>query len=517
MNRTKTERILFSAAAVVFALLAVMLFALLRGRGKENTAVPVSGIAATPVPGPDAITIGGKRVSPGTDTFFLNSTPLSDADRSAISSLTGLTTLSLTGCSIQDTGFLTPLTGLTTLYLSDNAITDITPLTGLHSLRTLYLDNNPVSQLSGLTALTQLSTLSLKGIPLKDYELEDLRAAMPACSIFDSSTVDSARPIVLGGVSFTSEDTVLDLSGRGITDISKLAYCDKLTELNLSGNPLSGVGVLTQLSSLRVLNLSSTGLSDSLLSVVQGIRGLQWLMIYDNPALTAEAIDQLKAALPACVVNHDEVFYKVRLADTELSSDMTAVFLPSRSIGDISALDTFERLAAADFSDNKLTSLSAVRSWTHLQQANFEKNYIADLSPFANHPELTELDLSDNRITDITALGSCPALQTLDLSNNNVSYVSHLAACTSLRWLDLRGNPMLSADSVEALRLYLPACEILTDLPEPTPEPTVEPIPELPAGGGGEVIPTEPTPVPTEAPPPETPVPEAPVPEAPPA
>ena len=509
--RPKTERILFAAAAVVFALLVIVLVGMLFSRQDKNTPPeekPIISVSPVPVESeaPQGLKIGGKTVDEESDTFYLSAVVLGAEDKTKIASLKNLRTLSLVSCGITDVSFLAELSGLTTLYLSDNAVSDIAPLCRLPGLRTLYLDNNPIANPQQLSQLQNLTTLSLKGVAVADYVVEDLRAAMPGCSIFDDGAVDAARPLSLGGVDFTADDTVLDLSGRGISDISKLAYCEKLERLDLSGNPLDGVGVLRELGTLKVLELSGCGLTDNDLSVIMGLRGLTWLNLTGNEELTAEGLEQLKKALPDCEVTHDEVHYLITLGGQSFYSDLTDLGLAGVGITDLKDLEKCQALENVNLARNAIADAAPLRNHVHLKSLNLEDNLIADVNAFGVFTELETLDLSGNLISDITALANCANLKWLDLSGNQLTYISHLALCSRLEWLDLRNNPSVTWDMVEYLRLILPGCEILVDVAPPTPEPTPEPMPELP-----------PVPTPEQpAPPPATEPPLEPDPVAPP-
>ncbi|MBE6969007.1 MAG: leucine-rich repeat domain-containing protein [Ruminococcaceae bacterium] len=490
--RPKTERILFAAAAVVFALLVVVLVGMLFSRQDKKTEgdeKPLVSVSPVPVESaaPQGLKIGGKTVDEESDTFYLAAVVLGAEDRTKLSSLKNLRTLSLVNCGLADVSFLSQLSGLTTLYLSDNAVSDVSPLCSLPGLRTLYLDNNPLSNPEQLSRLQNLTTLSLKGVAVADYVVEDLRAAMPGCSIFDDGVVDAARPLSLGGVDFTAEDTVLDLSGRGISDISRLAYCEKLERLDLSGNPLDGVGVLRELGTLKVLELSGCGLTDDDLGVIMGLRGLTWLNLTGNGELTAEGLEELKEALPNCEVSHDEVHYLITLGGQSFYSNLTDLGLAGVGITDLRDLEKCEALESVNLARNSIADAAPLRNNIHLKSLNLEDNLIVDVNAFGVFQELETLDLSGNRISDITALANCTELKWLDLSGNQLTYISHLALCSKLEWLDLRNNPAVTWDMVEYLRLILPACEILADVTAPTPEPPPLPTPE-------------PTPVPTAEP-----------------
>lgn len=492
----KTEKALLMGAALLFVLLLCIAIALLISPSSEEptaTAAPLPVSTAKPTI-ENGITIGGKLTDPDTDTFYLHKTILSDADMAAISALSNLRTLSLTDCTLTGIDFLSPLTDLTTLYLSNNYIADLSPLSAMQNLRTLYLDGNPIGELTPLFSLSSLQTLSLQSVPLSHTALETLQAALPHCNIFDDAAAGAARPLMLGGMSFTAEDTELYLSSRGISDISILSQCPKLQVLDLSGNPLEGVGVLKQLPSLRTLNLAYTDLSDSELRIVMGIRSLRWLNVSGNAALSGELIDELKSTLAGCEIIHDEPRYKIKLGTETLQSDITELHMPSSRLGSIGPLRKCTKLISVDLSHNYLSDLTPLSGNSEMTSLLLKGNRIVSCEGLNAMTRLETLDLSDNLISDVSALSGCMYLTRLDLNNNALSFLLPLYSCINLRYLDLRGNPV-SWESVEALRAAMPLCDILSDAvppatPEPTPEPTQIPV-EDPI-----LFPTDPVPTP---------------------
>ena len=486
---TKKKKIAYIIAAAglallaLIALMAVLALPSLTGeKAPEPTTTPVP--LATAAPEPDTVTVAGKAVDPATDSFDLSGRILSAQDQDEIASLTNLTTLSLTNCGVSDLRFLAGLTGLRTLYLPDNRINDLTPMAGLSELRTVYLDRNPLTDLTPLTALPKLTTLSLKGVTIADYVLADLTAAMPGCHIFTDSVVEEARPVSLGGAAFSEDVETLDLSFRGITDISRLSYCLQLRELDLSGNPLESLSTLTGLPKLIKLTLRETGLTDASLAFLATLQRLTYLDVRDNASLTAEGLDALESALPYCQVIHDTVYYTLTLGGQRLSSDMPDVSVVSAGVVSLTGLEHFELLRRLDLSGNAVADVGPLRGLYGLEELILARNSVEDLSPLAGHTALRKLDLSRNAVRDISALGGCSGLEELDLSYNQITWLAQLYGCTSLRRLDLTGNPGLDADQIRRLQEALPACSIITDvdlsMPEPTPVPP-EPIPEYPA------------------------------------
>ena len=501
----KKRKSLYIAAAAVFLLMALLILVLLMDRAKPPketeappTASPTPEIVVTASPAPEGITIAGKLTDPETDSFDLSGKTLSADDMEAIAGLKKLNTLSLTNCGVDDLRFLSGLDGLRTLYLPDNKITDLNPLGSLTGLRTLYLDRNPIIDLSPLTALPDLSTLSLQGIAVADYVLEDLQQSMPNCRVFCDSAVEQARPLTLGGAAFTEDVEVLDLSNRGITDISRLAYCLQLRDLNLEGNAVQALNTLSGLPRLTALNLADTGLTDGDLDFLKTLQRLSYLNIERNSALTPEALTAFDQAMPHCQVIHDSVLYTVQLGGATFTSDAAELDLSGWGLGSVEGLEHFLQLRRLVLTGNALADLSPLQGLTALEELALGSNQIRDLSPLEGHRALRRLDLSRNAVYDIAPLNGMVWLEELDLSYNQISDVTTLNTCVRLQRLDLTGNP-LTADAVRRLQEALPGCRIVTDADLSMPEPT-------PAPPDGAEVPAAPvTPAPTETPVPAIP------------
>lgn len=226
------------------------------------------------------LTIAGVDVDPAADSFELAGKTLSAGDCASIASLGNLTTLSLTNCNISDVHFLAGLTQLRTLILSDNAMADASPLASLSQLRTLYLDRNPVADLSVLSPLSALHDALHSGRgDRRTMCSKTCKKRCPGCRIFSDSVVKGSRPVSLGGLDFTESVESLDLSGRGITDISALSGCSELRELNLSNNPIADISTLALLPKLTSLDLSATGRSDLDNELLSSLRSLSYLKL----------------------------------------------------------------------------------------------------------------------------------------------------------------------------------------------------------------------------------------------
>ena len=500
-KQQKITRIL--TAAVLF-LLALLILGLLLGRGGKKkppetpaTPVPVETVTVTLAPtaaptaipavtaAPDTVTIGGKTVEKDAESFTLSGKMLSREERDAIAGLSRLTTLSLSKCGVSDLSFLRGMRLLRTLYLPDNAVRDLSALRELTGLRTLYLDRNPLTDLTPLQALTGLTTLSLQGVEITSYALEDLQKALPECKIFCDSVTEAARPVSVGGREFTEAVESLDLSDRGITDLSVLIGCTQLRSLTLNGNQLGDLRPLGQLPRLMVLNLANTGLTDDKLEFLKTLQNLTYLNIEQNPALSSAALKALAEAMPNCRVVHDAIVVTVNLGGQLFTSDRTELDLSGWNLMDLNGLENFAGLEKLILNGNHISDLSPLRDLGAMLTLELSNNLLSDISPLEGHRTLRRLVLSWNGIDDVTALNGLVWLEELDLSHNRISDVSALNTCVRLRWLDLTGNAALTGDQIRALQEGLPGCRIVTDadlsMPEPTPViPQETPVPLIP-------------------------------------
>lgn len=117
---------------------------------------------------PAEVEIGGNSYPTSLTKLSLPSSQLDDDDIKNLKYMVHLTELELSGNDITDVTPLSQLYSLTTLSLSHNHIKDVRCLSGLYQLNTLHLSSNEISDLSPVAALTQLETLAIGNNPYTD-------------------------------------------------------------------------------------------------------------------------------------------------------------------------------------------------------------------------------------------------------------------------------------------------------------------------------------------------------------
>lgn len=450
------------------------------------------------------VKIAGTEYDMNTASLSLSGMGLTDGEMDQVAKLYALTSLNLSGNSISDISALSTLGGLTALDLSDNNISDIRALAELKGLRTLYLDNNPITDFSVLAELENLTTLSIKGIAISEEQLQALSSALPSCAIHTDTDQEDAADITLGGVTFKSDVKELNLSSRGITDISALAACRELERLDLTGNKISDITPLMDipglkevvikdnqvtdlrplmaLNTLAYINAEGNGITSTV--PLGSLTGLKELHLAGNPisdysglsrlysletlgledtGLQDADLDSLKGLSNLrllTITNNPELGGE---AVDKLKSALSASYVEHDDLVysiEIGGEKFREDLTELDLSNRALTDISALALFKNLQIVNLRGNNLENISVLQWTRGITKLDLACNSISDPTALTGLPYLETLDISGNKLSSVDVFVTMTGLKELNLSGNN-ISPEQIERLRFALPGCNII--------------------------------------------------------
>ena len=259
----------------------------------------------------------------------------------------------------------------------------------------------------------------------------------------------------------TSLET-LTLSDNAIADLSPLGALTKLTYLNLSGNRAADISPLGKLRNLRTLYIDGNPVED--FTPLYSLRELRSLSI-KNVDLTEKQLNDLKIALPACHINHDEPkasAVELTLGGTAFMSDVKELSLIGLGIVDLTVLEQCDSLTRLDLSHNAISNLTPLSGLHRLEWLNLTGNMIVDISSLSGLPALKYLSLDANRVHDLSPLVASFSIEELWLSYNNFTDASSLSGLHSLVRLGLRGLGLTDAH-LEALKPITSLRELALD------------------------------------------------------
>ena len=304
---------------------------------------------------------------------------------------------------------------ITTLDLSGNSIEDLKPLVLLRSLRNLELSENRIRDLSPLTKIDKLQMLGLTDnlvsdlTPLKELrELTLLKASR--------NLISNLAPLVA-----LTKLQYLSIHTNPLLDLSSLSSMTQLRSLVLPNN--LGIKDLTPLyaiKSLEHLDIKGTGVSD--ISFVQNFPHLKTLRLYGEKFTNLSALGNL-GELTTLEINYAE---------------------PSAASGqlpplDYSFLSTMTTLTSLDIVDlYSLVDFNFVGGLTNLKRLLISNRRVQDGQLLSRLTGLTFLSLDYITATP-TFLNLMPELETLSLQGTRFTALPSLSNLTRLKKLVIGG------------------------------------------------------------------------------
>lgn len=410
----------------------------------------------------------------GTETFKADTTSvglsgkgLKSADIAQLSKLTELQSATLSKNSLTDISVLSGLSKLEVLDLSDNQITDITPLKSLASLRTLYLDNNKITDFTPLYGLKKLTTLSIKGMDITEKQLGEIKSALPNCRVHSEQASEDVEDVTIGGTTFKSNVTSLDLGNKKISDVSPLSACDGLEKLDLRWNSIRDISALRDIPALKWLCIKNNSISD--LRPLMGLTRLTYLDAQNNAFSAVSSVASI-GSLQYLYLGGNKISSFSTLSEctnlVELGLENTGL-----TDADLKSLTGLTKLAKLYLEDNPaitqtgVDSLQAALPNCKISHSELKQEIklgsktfaadaavvdasglgIEDISAASKLTACTTLLLGGNSISSIAAITGLTSVSTLDLSNNYISDISQLPSMKGLRSLNLKGNPISDA------------------------------------------------------------------------
>lgn len=169
---------------------------------------------------------------------------------------------------------------------------------------------------------------------------------------------------------------VLEVSKKGVKDLSGLEKCKNLAQLRANDNEISDLKALKDLTNLQSLDLEKNMVSD--ITPLAGLTKLQYLHLGGNKVTKLDALKDLTA--------------------------LSALYLSKNDISDVAPLAKLTKLSSLYLDGNKVSDLKPLAGITRLSDLDLKENAIADVSPLTKQTDLKHLFLQKNKITDLKPL-----------------------------------------------------------------------------------------------------------------
>ena len=381
-----------------------------------------------------------------------------------IEALTNLESLNISNNRISDLSPLESLEKLEILDLQNNLVEDLKPISGLENLQVLLIRNNPIASLNNVQNLyNQLVTTDfLIEVTFGDENFEQ----------YIRNTIDKED----GKITFFDLEKIrsLELDGKGIEDLSGIAYMTNLEKISLS-EPMVHIEEISKLQHLKHVEISNNALND--LSIFSNSDNISYLKVNNNKIKSVEALESLKkieyldltyneisnlsplSQMPLLetllvkgnpIYDYDEI--EDLLGDLE-KTDIIIVYFNDPQL-DLAVKDQLNKSSGV-LTDKNLKSiknlqakgydisrLEGIELLENLVSIDISQNQISDLSPLQEIADLTIIKASDNMIEELQPLVYLKNLEILDLKNNQISNVGPLLFLENLEYLYLENNPI---------------------------------------------------------------------------
>ncbi len=244
------------------------------------------------------------------------------------------------------------------------------------------------------------------------------------------SEPEEVKSVEIGGESYSTDLTSLDLSGKGLkdSDVKNLKYMKNLDTLILNDNNITDISFVKKMPNLKYLYFHNNKVSD--ISAVKNLSGLIGIGGNGTPVSDISALKGKK--------NLDNVWF----CDTYIT--------------DISPLSGCTKMTELGFNNcNLYGDISALENMDNLWKICLNNCGISDISALSDKFDLEYIYLGYNWISDVSPLWDCASIKEIYLDNNSITEASiDLAGLTVDGIIDLSGNG-LTKEQADEIAEYL--------------------------------------------------------------
>jgi Leucine-rich repeat (LRR) protein len=365
---------------------------------------------------------------------------------SEIKAFTSMTELDLSNNKyIQTIDPLSQLLSLSSLNLSGTTIDDITPIRNLTELQKLDLSNTAVKDISHLKYASRLDSLNMMNTEVDDIavlekmpNLRELKMSGTSVSNFSPlSHLTQLKYLDMEGTSISNVSDLgemaglvrLNISRTAVQDLSPLINLKNLISFNVDSTRVNDLQTLSAFENLEVLNANYTAIED--LSPLNELSKLERIYC-DQTAIRKEQADAFMKTNPEVLVIFDSRDLKAWWET--LTPEWQGVFSKNSKIGvtEPSSSPSKEELARITHLDSinlgelpEINTLEPLQKLQNLKSVNVGYTHVSDLSPLEGCKELEFLDISGTGVKDISMLTRFPRLQTVVADKSEIKNIDY--------------------------------------------------------------------------------------------
>ncbi|MCG7384220.1 leucine-rich repeat domain-containing protein [Paenibacillus sp. ACRRY] len=359
----------------------------------------------------------------------LNSLSITYVDESVtdFSLLNKLPLKSLSLTYINELGWLSSMTGLTSLSINYSEATDLQPLYALTQLQELHLSFlTNVKSIDFVQNMPALQTLDIENVNFSSLERLTDKTSITKLRLASLSKLSSVKPI-------NSLSSLRDLALSGYYENAEVLTLPKVerveipssflpelkapsaTSLTLRGGSgelnLAALGKFPKLKQLSLSEVSEvTGLG-----ALDGLSSLEALSIYDS-SLYKESdalfrLEQVKSLMCSeCRLNFEQTTAAENSVLEHLTLEQPYFSINNTSVNEVDQMmPYFSKLSALrsfTLQDSNLASLEFMSNWQAIEELHLENNAISNIETLSQLPNLQKVYLSGNSVQNKSVLGT---------------------------------------------------------------------------------------------------------------
>jgi len=405
----------------------------------------------------DSLTLEQLRMVTGAEQLDISDNDLVD-DLAAVSKLTNLRKLNISGTRVVDLVPLRNLTKLEVLDCSNTLVNDLSPLKYCTNLKEIYCNGSLVSDLLPISNFLRLEKLYAFTTPVSDLRPLSVLANLQDLRVYDTPINDltplaNLKKLEILRFSYTQVADLLPIAGitslerlhleyTNVTDLTPLQNLSNLKQLYCDGNQISSLAPLNGLSSLEKVYSDNTLITREEAARFMS-RNKNALVIYESEQLSNwwASIDNHWREVFSDYVTLDNTPTKEQL---QTVANLKEIKISGKEeITTLEPLKELTGLKLLDCSQTSVTSLEPLRDLIDLEVLNCANTLLTGnaLAPLKSLSNLKELNISNTSV-DAIPFGNFVSLEIFTADNTKITTLNAFSNLKNLREVYCDNTPI---------------------------------------------------------------------------